>query len=115
METAVLFSTALFLAYANGANDNAKGGPLYGSGALGYRAAITLATFVGGTAALFLAQGLVAGFSGKGLVPPETAAAPAFAAAVAWRPAWPRPSPPPMWRWGPCGASACGAGRPAAG
>ncbi len=86
METAVLFTVALFLAYANGANDNAKGvATLYGSGVLGYRAALTLAalaTFAGGIAALFLAQGLVAGFSGKGLVAPETAASPAFAAAV---------------------------------
>lgn len=72
----VLFAT-LFLAYTNGANDNFKGvATLYGSGTIGYTTAITLATittFLGSICALFLAQGLIASFSGKGLVPQEVA------------------------------------------
>jgi inorganic phosphate transporter, PiT family len=65
------------LAYSNGANDNFKGvATLYGSGTLGYKSAITLATittFIGSICAIFLAQGLIASFSGKGLVPLEIA------------------------------------------
>ena len=86
MGTILLFAAALFLAYANGANDNFKGvATLYGSRTLGYRAAIglaTIATFAGAICALFLAQGLVASFSGKGLVPQDTAGAADFLMAV---------------------------------
>ena len=86
MGTILLFAAALFLAYANGANDNFKGvATLYGSRTLGYRAAIglaTIATFAGAICALFLAQGLVASFSGKGLVPQDTAGATDFLMAV---------------------------------
>lgn len=63
----------LFLAYANGANDNFKGvATLFGSGTTGYRSAIvwgTATTALGSLAALVLARGLLAAFSGKGLVP----------------------------------------------
>ncbi len=72
----LLFAT-LFLAYTNGANDNFKGvATLYGSNTVGYKTAITLATvatFLGSICAIFLAQGLITSFSGKGLVPQEIA------------------------------------------
>jgi len=81
----LLFST-VFLAYFNGANDNFKGvATLYGSGAVNYRTAITIATiatFAGSICAIFLAQGLMASFSGKGLVPQNVAGATDFLAAV---------------------------------
>jgi len=86
MLIALLFLTTLFLAYSNGANDNFKGvATLYGSRAINYRTAITLATlatFAGSVCALLLAQGLVTSFSGKGLVPQDTAGAANFLIAV---------------------------------
>lgn len=82
----LLFLTTLFLAYANGANDNFKGvATLYGSRTINYRTAIGLATFAtiaGSLCALFLAQGLIASFSGKGLVPQSTSGATDFLMAV---------------------------------
>jgi PiT family inorganic phosphate transporter len=43
--TIVLILSALFLAYANGANDNFKGvATLFGCNAVGYRGALALAT-----------------------------------------------------------------------
>lgn len=61
------------LAYANGANDNFKGvATLFGSGTASYRRALlwaTASTALGSVAALFLAQGLLEAFSGKGIVP----------------------------------------------
>lgn len=89
MEWLVL-AGALLLAFVNGANDNMKGvATLYGSGALGYRPALALATLstaLGSLASLALAAGLVKAFSAKGLVPdalltPEYLAAVALAAA----------------------------------
>ena len=63
----------LFLAYANGANDNFKGvATLFGSGTASYRTALvwaTVTTLAGSLCALFLAQGLIETFKGKGLVP----------------------------------------------
>jgi len=86
MFVALLFFTSLFLAYWNGANDNFKGiATLYGSKTVSYRTAITLATlatFAGSISALFLANGLVAIFSGKGLVPQDIAGATNFLMAV---------------------------------
>jgi PiT family inorganic phosphate transporter len=71
----VLLAAALLVAFANGANDNTKGvATLYGSGVLSYRRALVLATLstaVGSLASLPLAAGLVAAFSGKGLIPAE--------------------------------------------
>ncbi len=82
----LLFSTTLFLAYCNGANDSFKGvATLYGSNTVNYRSAITIATiatFAGSVCAIFLAQEIVANFSGKGLVPQITADAPGFLMAV---------------------------------
>lgn len=83
----ILIIAALFLAFNNGANDNFKGfASVWGSATLSYRRALTfssLATFAGALAALFIAQGLVASFSGKGLVPTAVLATPSFMIAVA--------------------------------
>lgn len=77
---------SLLLAAANGANDNIKGAAtLIGSGVIGYRGAIalaTLATALGGVASIYLANGLLEAFSGKGLVPAEVTTNPVFLLAV---------------------------------
>jgi inorganic phosphate transporter, PiT family len=71
--TILLFLATCFLAYSNGANDNFKGvASLFGGKVTSYRTAIgwaTVTTFAGSVAAIFLAQALLAKFSGKGLVP----------------------------------------------
>lgn len=76
----------LGLAYANGANDNFKGvATLFGSGAGDYRGALrwaTAATFAGSLASIVVGTGLVAKFSGKGLVPESVLVDPGFIAAV---------------------------------
>ncbi|MFN8060776.1 MAG: inorganic phosphate transporter [Vicinamibacterales bacterium] len=83
----VLLAVVVFLAFSNGANDNAKGvASLYGSGTLRYRGAIawaTATTFAGSMAATFVAAALLQRFTGKGLVPDALAATDAFACAVA--------------------------------
>ena len=81
-----LFLITLFVAYANGANDNFKGvATLYGANIADYRTAITLATiatFLGCLASIFFAEALIKAFSGKGLVPDALAASPIFLLAV---------------------------------
>jgi len=81
-----LLLAVLVLGYSNGANDNFKGvATLYGSGTLGYRAALglaTAATLLGSLAALSFGSTLIESFSGKGLVPAAVTADPAFLAAV---------------------------------
>ncbi len=76
-----------FVAFTNGANANFKGvASLYGSGTASRRTALwwgTLTTFAGSVAALFLAEGLLKTFSGKGIVGDELLQSPAFASAVA--------------------------------
>ena len=76
----------LFLAFANGANDNFKGvATLYGSGKMDYRSALiwaTITTGLGSIAALVLAKGLIAAFSGKGLVPDSVVLLKSFSLAV---------------------------------
>lgn len=83
----VLILATAFLAYANGANDNFKGvATIYGSGIMGYRAALawaTIATIAGSIASIFVATGLVDRFSGRGLVPDSLAQTPEFLLAVA--------------------------------
>ncbi len=83
---AVVVAGALALAFANGANDNAKGvATLIGAGRLAPRAAIgyaTLMTLLGSAAALLIAEGLLARFSGKGIVGSPLVDSPAFALAV---------------------------------
>jgi PiT family inorganic phosphate transporter len=77
----------VFVAYANGANDNFKGvATLFCANVTGYRTAITiatLATFAGCAASIFLAEALVRAFSGKGLVPDVIASSPGFLLAAA--------------------------------
>ena len=75
------------VAFANGANDNFKGvATLLGSRTASYRLALlwgTVTTALGSVTALVLARGLLVAFSGKGLVPADVVADPAFPAAVA--------------------------------
>ena len=84
----LLFFSACFLAYSNGANDNFKGvATLFGSGTTNYKNAInwaTITTFSGSVAAIFLANELVKNFSGKGLVPDELITMPIFAISIAF-------------------------------
>jgi len=69
----LLWIAVLGLAFWNGANDNMKGvATLYGSGETSYGGALALATLstaAGAFASVVLATGLVAAFSGKGLLP----------------------------------------------
>ncbi len=84
----LLFISACFLAYSNGANDNFKGvATLFGSGTTNFKKAInwaTITTFSGSVAAIFLASELVKNFSGKGLVPNELITMPIFAISIAF-------------------------------
>lgn len=68
----LLFFTVVFLAFANGTNDNFKGvATLWGAGLTSYWRAVTWATaftFLGSMAATFLGSSLVAKFSGAELV-----------------------------------------------
>ena len=83
----VLVAAVVFLAYANGANDNFKGvATLFGSRTTNYRTALwwaTTTTFAGSVAAVLCAGGLVKAFSGKGLVPQALTQDPVFLLAVA--------------------------------
>src|SRR6266567_5903070 len=87
MSLALLFLATCFLAYSNGANDNFKGvASLFGSRTSSYRTAIswaTVTTFAGSIMSIFLAQGLLKRFLGKGLVPDSFTASPEFLLAVA--------------------------------
>jgi len=82
----LLLLITLFVAYANGANDNFKGvATLYGANVADYKAAIALATittFLGCFASVFFAEALIQAFSGRGLVPDAMAASPIFLLAV---------------------------------
>ena len=83
----LLFLAVCFVAYTNGANANFKGvASLYGSGTTTLRGALwwgTATTFAGSLGALFLADGMLKKFSGKGLVPEALAQSPDFLLAVA--------------------------------
>lgn len=82
----LIFVGTLFLAYANGANDNFKGvSTLLGSNTLSHRKALawaTLTTLAGALTAAFFATELAKIFSGKGLVPDSLVTAPEFMLAV---------------------------------
>lgn len=86
MMTVLAAAVGLFLAYANGSNDNFKGvATLYGSGTTNYRRALawgTLTTFLGSITAIFIAHGLIGRFSGRGLVPDDVVAMKAFGVAT---------------------------------
>ena len=81
-----ILGAMLFVAYANGANDNFKGvATLFGSDTADYRRALcwaTITTFAGSLAALFLATKLVAVFQGSDLLPPHLGQSQPFIAAV---------------------------------
>jgi PiT family inorganic phosphate transporter len=83
---AIILGATLFVAYANGANDNFKGvATLFGSGTTDYRKALwwaTVTTFAGSMTALFLATELIATFQGKNVIPGFLAQSPPFLAAV---------------------------------
>jgi PiT family inorganic phosphate transporter len=83
----LLLVFSLFMAYANGANDNFKGvATLYGSGTATYKRALTVATvatFAGSVASIYMAAALVKQFSGRGIVPSDVVSTPVFAMAVA--------------------------------
>jgi len=85
--TVLLLCAALAVAYTNGANDNFKGvASLFGSATTGRRTALhwtTVTTAAGGVAALAGGAVLLGTFSGKGLVPDDLAAQPAFLGSVA--------------------------------
>ncbi len=82
----VLILAVCFVAFTNGANANFKGvASLYGSGTTTLRRAAmwgTATTFAGSIAALFFAKGLLAAFSGRGIVPDALVAAPEFVCAL---------------------------------
>lgn len=87
MLLAALILAVGFVAYANGANANFKGvASLYGSGTTTLRRALywgTATTLAGSLCALWLEQGLLKTFSGRGLVPDALAQSPSFVLAVA--------------------------------
>ncbi len=82
-----IFVATVFLAYANGANDNFKGvATLFGSQTTNYKAAIwwaTATTFAGSICSVIFANALLKNFSGKGLVPDAIADTSSFHLAVA--------------------------------
>jgi len=83
----LLALSGLFVAYANGANDNFKGvATLYGASIVSYRAALTWGVFTtaaGCLASIFLGARLLKLFSGKGLVLESTLSNPTFLICVA--------------------------------
>jgi inorganic phosphate transporter, PiT family len=84
--TVLVIGATLFVAYANGANDNFKGvATLYGSGTTDYHKALgwaTVTTLAGSLAAFFVATKLISIFQGKGLVPAALSESAPFVAAV---------------------------------
>lgn len=82
----LIVGAMLFIAYANGANDNFKGvATLFGSGVADYRKALwwaTAATLAGSLVAMLLATRLISVFQGKGLVPDELLQSPEFLTSV---------------------------------
>jgi PiT family inorganic phosphate transporter len=84
--TGLILLATLFVAYANGANDNFKGvATLFGSETAGYRTALwwaTGTTFLGSLAALLFSSKLITMFQGKGFIPPVYASAEPFVVSV---------------------------------
>lgn len=76
----------IFLAYANGANDNFKGvATLWGSGTADYKKALwwaTITTLLGSLTAVLISARLVTAFSGKGLIPDTILIKPYFLISV---------------------------------
>ena len=82
----LIFLATVFVAYANGANDNFKGvATLFGSGTTDYRKALwwaTGTTLLGSLAAFVLSAKLITTFQGKGLIPAALVTAEPFVASV---------------------------------
>jgi inorganic phosphate transporter, PiT family len=82
----LIASAMLFVAYANGANDNFKGvATLFGSGTTDYRKALwwaTITTHAGSVTALFVATKLISIFQGKDFLPESLTQSQPFVAAV---------------------------------
>lgn len=82
----LLLGATMFVAYANGANDNFKGvATLFGSGTTDYNKALrwaTVTTFAGSISAFFLATKLVQTFRGHGLIPAGLVGSEPFLVAV---------------------------------
>lgn len=82
----IIISATLFLAYANGVNDNFKGvATLFGSKTANYKTALiwaTISTLGGSITAAFFATKLAKVFSGKGLLPDALISSPEFLVAV---------------------------------
>ncbi len=87
MQYFILLAAVLWLAYANGANDNFKGvATLYGCGIAKFRTALlwtTVATLLGSVVSVMLAERLVKLFSGAGLLPASLLGAPEVLISVA--------------------------------
>ena len=83
----IILLATLFLAYANGANDNFKGvATLFGSRSTDYKKALwwaSITTLLGALGSLLVAGSLATAFTGKGLVPDNVVALQQFGAAVA--------------------------------
>ena len=81
-----LVAAIVFLAYTNGANDNFKGvATLFGSKTTDYKKALawaTITTCAGCVVAVWMSQGLIKAFSGKGIVPDAMTTDPRFLLAV---------------------------------
>jgi PiT family inorganic phosphate transporter len=88
MSLVLIAVAAVFLAYTNGANDNVKGvASLFGSRAASYGTAIrwaTVTTLAGSVYSIYVAQSLVAKFSGRGIAAGQVVESPLFLAAVAF-------------------------------
>jgi inorganic phosphate transporter, PiT family len=86
MDIILVVLITLALAAGNGANDNFKGAAtLLGSGVTDYRRALafaTIATSAGALASIVLANGLLATFSGRGIVPDAVAGSGVFLGSV---------------------------------
>lgn len=87
MLIALLVIAVGFVAFTNGANANFKGvASLYGSGTTSLKVALwwgTATTLAGSLTAIFLADGLIKKFSGKGLISDELLQSPSFTTSVA--------------------------------
>ena len=83
----LLVIAVCFVAFTNGANANFKGvASLYGSGSTTLKVALwwgTLNTLAGSLTAIFLADGLIKKFSGRGLISDQLLQSPSFTTAVA--------------------------------
>jgi PiT family inorganic phosphate transporter len=82
----IIFAATLFVAYANGANDNFKGvATLFGSATTDYRRALwwaTVTTPAGSITAFFLATRMISIFQGQGLAPGFVLQSHAFVSSV---------------------------------